>query len=467
MSAPPDVAVVDTQGHLPPFWDEDVLFFANLLGLFFGNDRQMQELRDTVGEVDSYGGRLVPILCLLFGGARNTLVLERACGPALCRYFSDDLGLRLPDRFLLPHDDYEELGHRCAHGGAGPVEDLPWLPDLLRHPASRIDGYVTDRTLAGLAQFLGKPTVNTPEACWRGNNKLMLHRFLQAAGLPVIDFETAARIQDVPPALERLSRRGFRAAVLKSQIGASGIGLLKWDDVTRRAEDLLARVPDHFFHEGEILVQGWLGPGVHGVTSVVSPSVQLFLDETSVFLYDLTEQILSHASVHEGNVSPPPFLARHDGSLGEELFRQAGIVGRWLHGEGYRGTASIDFLVAEGTGPALPGVYVCEVNARVTGATYPSVLARHFTPRGAWLMRNLRLSRPLEEAELLHLLARPDHLYHPDRDRGILPVNFNLGPDGRVHKGQFLCLAPRVEDCLAHLGTAETDLPVTWEADRD
>ena len=52
----------------PGFPDRSVLFFANLLALFFGNRVEMQCLADEVGEVDSYGGRLIPILDLLFGG---------------------------------------------------------------------------------------------------------------------------------------------------------------------------------------------------------------------------------------------------------------------------------------------------------------------------------------------------------------------------------------------------------------
>ena len=136
----------------------------------------------------------------------------------------------------------------------------------------------------------------------------------------------------------------------------------------------------------------------------------MFLDDESVYLFDLTEQILSKDSIHEGNISPPPYLGEMPG-IREELLRQAGVAGEWLHAQGYRGTASTDFLLVEKESGDAPEVYICEINARVTGATYPSVLARHVAPKGAWLLRNVRIQEPLEGDRLLDLLHWPGHLY--------------------------------------------------------
>jgi len=466
MTSPRPIEVVDTRGELPRFWNMDAVFFGNLLGLFFGNDSEMHELKETVGEVDSYGGRMVPILSLLFQGEHNTLVLEHHTADELCRYFSEDLRLRLPELRLLTHAQYEAFGRELAAREGTEVSDPDWLRAYRGHPAERVDGYVTDETLLAIASRLGKPTITTREGCWRGNNKLELHRFLEQAGLPVVATALARSADEVPAALEALRKRGFESAVLKSQIGASGIGMLKWPDLGEVNETRLAQIPAHFFYEGEVMVQGWITPGRHGVMGLYSPSIQLFVDDERVSLYDVTEQILSHDSIHEGNVSPPPYLAKRS-DLREELFRQAERVGTWLHEAGYRGTGSVDFLLAEREGRTMPDVYVCEVNARVTGATYPSVLARHFTPKGAWVMRNLRLSTPLEEGEVLEMLRRPGHLFLPDRDRGVLPINLNYGDDELVHKGQFLCLAPTGTECFGYLEAAERDLPVQWETDRD
>ncbi|MCB1207974.1 MAG: hypothetical protein KDK97_01545, partial [Verrucomicrobiales bacterium] len=225
-------------------------------------------------------------------------------------------------------------------------------------------------------------------------------------------------------------------------------------------------MPASFFHEGPCMVQGWLRAGLHGVTRVFSPSVQMFLNHDSVYLYDLTEQILSHDSVHHGNESPPGYLAEFPGLM-EELFRQAGIAGGWLHDQGYRGTASVDFLVAGLDVPGECRVYVCEINARVTGATYPSVLARYYQPRGGWLMRNLRLDHPVSGTEVLDSLEQHGHLFRPGRERGILPINFNLTADGLVGKGQFLCMGATSAECHEMLQRAEEDLPIDWQYVRD
>ena len=105
-------------------------------------------------------------------------------------------------------------------------------------------------------------------------------------------------------------------------------------------------------------------------------------------------------------------------------------------------------------------------SSRVTGATYPSVLARHFMPEGAWLLRNLRFREPLEGEELLRRLDQSGDLFVPGQsEAGVMPVNFNFGRDGLVHKGQFLCLAHSSAGSHVLLGLAELDLPC--EPDRD
>ncbi|HAV63748.1 MAG TPA: hypothetical protein DCY13_15445 [Verrucomicrobiales bacterium] len=462
MQDPPSAIVpelVDAGGRLPPFWDESVLFVANLLALFFGNEEETELLRAEVQGADTYGGRLVPILNLLFRGTRNQLLLERPPNPALIDYFGNELGLGLPEIQIVSHQEYLELGRRLAEG------QTPDATALFRtNGATVMDGYVTDDTLSTLARHVGLPTVSPREGSHRGNNKYLLHLALESAGLPLFDTFFAESSAEVPERLRRLRELGYRSGAVKSQLGASGIGILKLPTEAGSAE--AAGVPDMMFHEGPCLVQGWLEAGLQDITSISSPSVQLFLDHEHVFFYDVTEQLLRDDSVHQGNESPPPYLDGQSG-LREELLRQAGIAGRWLHEQGYRGTASVDFLVAHRQEGGAPTVYVCEINARVTGATYPSVLARHFRPGGAWLMRNLRFASPLAGPALLARLRGADLLFRPDQSGGILPINFNTGADGMVVKGQFLCLASSPPDCPAMLQAAGETLGVSWQQERD
>ncbi|MEX2578418.1 MAG: hypothetical protein WD342_05105 [Verrucomicrobiales bacterium] len=454
------VEVIAAPGRLPVFPERNAVFVANLLGLFFGNEEQTRMLAEEVGELDSYGGRLIPVVDLLFPGAgSNLLALERVPDPALCRYFEETAGLSLPDRFILPHAEYLEIGRALEAGKPVGHEAFKQLEE---HPSAFMDGYVTDETLSSLARATGKRTISSVEGSHGGNNKRALHQHLEAVGLPVVTTELAESPAHVAECLGRLAAAGFTSGVVKAAIGASGIGLVKvasLEDV-----DSIPEIPEHFFREGPCLVQGWLKPGEMGVLEVRSPSVQMFLDEKSVTLYDLTEQILSRFSIHEGNEAPPPYLFDRP-ELRRELLRQAGEAAKWLHRRGYRGTGSVDFLAVDyedGRSVA----YVCEINARVTGATYPAVLARHLLPDGAWLLRNFRFDNPLPGDALLKALRNSGDLFVPgEAEVGVLPVNFNFGPDGLVHKGQFLCLAHSTAGSRVVLDLAKADLPCA--SDRD
>ena len=212
------------------------------------------------------------------------------------------------------------------------------------------------------------------------------------------------------------------------------------------------------------MVQGWIDPDTSEVLHIGSPSIQMFLDEDTVSLFDWTEQILSKDSVHEGNVSPPPYIPGNS-PLERELFRQGAVAAEWLHGQGYRGTASADFLVVDR--PTGAQVIICEINARVTGATYPAVLARHFLPDGCWNMRNIRFRKSLDGEQILSLIDSAGVLYRPEQHQGILPFNFNIDAEGKVIKGQFLCLGQNQESCSGLLARVWSELPVEWGYDRD
>ncbi|MGB7950808.1 MAG: hypothetical protein WCH75_24275, partial [Candidatus Binatia bacterium] len=195
-----------------------------------------------------------------------------------------------------------------------------------------------------------------------------------------------------------------------------------------------------------------------------SPSVQMFLNEDTVFLFDLTEQVLSEESVHQGNISPPPYMREHP-QLQEELLRQAQVAGEWLYRHGYRGTASTDYLVIQRNQKL--EVILCEINARITGATYPATLARHFKPHGAWYMRNIGFRTRQEGRELLALLDRAGVLYRPGAVKGVMPFNFNTDREGKVIKGQFVCIGNEPADCTDLFAQAWSELPVDWGYDRD
>jgi hypothetical protein len=356
----------------------------------------------------------------------------------------------------LDHPQYERLAEKLEDKNA----DDPTVAELRNHPASWIDGYVTDAVLVRLARSLGKRTVSSLEGSKKGNNKYLLHLHQVERGLPVFDTCMAASPAEVPPCLERLRKMGYKKAVIKAQIGASGYGMIKTAIAGFKPSD----APQYLFFEGACMVQGWIDESCAGVERIGSPSVQMFLNDETVFLFDWTEQILTDDSIHEGNQSPPPYIAEYP-ELKEEIFRQAAVAGEWLYAQGYRGTASTDFLTVRRAGSAQ--AIICEINARVTGATYPALLAHHFLPGGHWYMRNIQFRKSLDGAQLLSLIDEAGELYRPGNQRGIIPFNFNVGEDGKVNKGQFLCVGKDQAVCGRLLAHAWRELPVEWGYDRD
>ena len=449
-SEPPQdgaIPVLVTPGRLPATSDHAVVFFANLGSLFFGNRMAAAALQQMLsGTLNSYGGRLPPVLDLLYRDKNckgNLLVVERLPDPDLLTYQGETLGLQIPEIITAGVDGYES-------------ERV--IDHVRRHPAGWLDGFVTEVTLSRIAEKAGKRCFSTPEGSLLANNKLALHEELLMLGLPVFDTEIAENPDDIPRCCASLAALGYRSAAVKAQIGASGIGIVKID--TRIPEPL----PALLFHDGACLVQGWIEQGIKGVRYVHSPSVQIYVGDDAVCLYDITDQILDHQSVHEGNIAPP-FCGGRLSPEGEELLRQAAPIARWLHEIEYRGPASVDFHVATRDGAV--EIRACEVNARVTGATYPSLLARRFEAEGAWLMRNLALPQPMPAGALLQLLEDAGVLYRPGAKRGCLPVNFNSHSDGAVVKGQFLFLAPSVGEVAQSLTDLVALPQIDLHYDRD
>lgn len=449
---PPPVG--DRLGEVPPLWPGSALFFADLYAIFYGEPEKTHQLQENVSGFFGYGGRLIPMLGLLYRGGGNLLILQEPVDPAPLDYFRNDLGLDLPHIEVLDHHRYATF-----HEGLAASPDL--LARLAAHPARRLDGYVTDPPLERIARRLGKDLVNTYAQSRAANDKIALDRFLREAGLPVFDGGDVATGAPLKARLRDLAHQGYRRAVIRSSLGASGFGVATVDLEGAGAG---ADLPAFLSGEERVLVQGWVEPGVRGVTWLTSPSVQFFCGDRDVALFDLTGQLLRDASIHEGNVAPPPDLAA-DRGLRARILDQSRAVVRWVAGTGYRGTGSIDFLVFEREGRA--EVVTCEVNARVTGATYPSLLARHFLPHRAWLMRNFAFAPRLTCAGALEALRDADLLFAPGADEGVLPINFIRDDAGRVVKAQLLFLAGRPERCPDIIGRCLDVLPAEGSYERD
>jgi len=137
-------------GELPEGWNRSVVFFANIRSLFFGNESGARILSEEVGALESYGGRLIPLIDLIFRGGANVLVLERAPAGELLQYFENDLGLTLPEIKVIPHHSYcSIIDDEEKHSPL--VRDL--IRELRAHRSEWLDGYVTDPVLGRLADL--------------------------------------------------------------------------------------------------------------------------------------------------------------------------------------------------------------------------------------------------------------------------------------------------------------------------
>jgi len=452
-----EINIQHNVGTLPAFWDREVIFFANILALFFGNEQETDVLRQEVGVLETYGSRLIPLINLLFQGQQNILILEKEPDPSLLNYFQNTLKLNLPHIETINHNLYIAIKNKNNQY----QEKIKAFCQLLQeHPAQWIDGYVTDETLTCLAGRTKKKTVSFPEGSRRGNNKLHLHLYLAENNLPIFDTFIAHSLEDIPEGLNFLKKKGYKMAVIKSAIGASGIGMHKIETHPNEKIDL----PKYLFYEDACLVQGWLDESISDIKYIGSPSVQMFISDTSCSLHEITDQILSPDSIHEGNIAPPPYLKANT-ILRKELLNQATIAGKWLYSQGYRGTASTDFHLIERKGQH--ELRICEINARVTGATYPSILANHFCPEDAWMLRNIRFSPPIESIQLLSVLKKENLLFYPNRNNGILPFNFNQNDDGLIMKGQFLFLGKTIKETFNLLKQLQELPNIQGEYDRD
>jgi len=450
------VTVNISEGQNPQGWDRSVIFFANLLALFYGNEKETENLRRAVGSIESYGSRLIPLINLLNHSDQNMLLLEKEPQEELIRYFENALKLTIPKIEVVRHNLYTSIRDSKITDQSG-FQNL--VTKIEQNPSEFLDGYVTDTVLDILAYKTGKKTISTMVGSRRGNNKLFLHQYLVSKDLPVFDTFLAESVNDVPSCLSRLKDLGYTVCVIKAAIGASGIGMdkLYCDQKEKKIDGCI-------FYEGPCMVQGWLDGSVDGVQYIGSPSVQIFINDVSINLHDITEQILSKDSIHEGNEAPPLYINELD-NVKDEILRQAELAGQWLHSQGYRGTSSTDFHLIRRGGKV--EVRICEINARVTGATYPSVLARHFQPKNAWLMRNIIFKNPDKGEVLLNALKEERLLFHEGDNKGILPINFNPNKEGMISKGQFLFLGKTLDDARRLLNTMQKVSSIAGDYDRD
>ncbi|VAW11913.1 hypothetical protein MNBD_BACTEROID05-453, partial [hydrothermal vent metagenome] len=152
------VPVKKTLGQLSQPWDRSVIFFANILSLFFGNELQTDVLKGKVGVLQTYGSRLIPLINLIFAGSKNLLVLENEPDKSLLEYFQNDLGLKLPEIKVISHALFISIQNKNHEYTPEALEILKYL-ELF--DVEWVDGYVTDSGFEQFARLINKKTISS------------------------------------------------------------------------------------------------------------------------------------------------------------------------------------------------------------------------------------------------------------------------------------------------------------------
>ncbi len=144
--------------QLPVFWETDVIYFANLLSVFYGNSCETESLTHQIDAIDTYAGRLAIILELFramharFPGRSLGLIItadEETGGDAGVRHLFDDVGIRcgvclVPDGGSPNQIIVQEKGALHCHlrtTGRARYAARPWLAD---NPLERLMDRLTE-----------------------------------------------------------------------------------------------------------------------------------------------------------------------------------------------------------------------------------------------------------------------------------------------------------------------------------
>lgn len=225
-------------------------------------------------------------------------------------------------------------------------------------------------------------------------------------------------------------------AIVRGSSGASGSStfVLEPDGLDDLVESLAGRTDNDAY-----LVQPFFDASV-------SPNVEVVATPGSEFQATATDQILSPDLVYQG--SRHPSLARAVDRMLEDSLRMA----RWMHAKGFGGRVGFDFV--EHDGSTEPGYFLCEINPRVNGASYPVELVARLGELAA------ELGAPAPRAFVARFVAvdaasYPEVeerceflLYDSGRGEGIIPHTTGGLEYGKLGVTSLADTRPRAEEIL-------------------
>jgi hypothetical protein len=265
-------------------------------------------------------------------------------------------------------------------------------------------------------------------------------------GIPVsegdvveIELREDGKPLDLTPVLVAIDRHIRRTGrvIIKGSYGASGSSTVIVEANSKSTKEALRKIAertDNRVYLVEVMLE------VIASTNIL---MHVEPDSGSILCVSVTDQRLSEALVHEGNLYPSRAKTI------KAMIGSAWKMSKWLQSEGYCGLVGFDFAEYLNRETGEFQHFLCEINPRINAAAYPKALMEHLNMRQerkgqsrieVFLSSNLRTSAT-SFAELNDLCG---HLFfNSETGRGVVPYNtgcleygkFSLAVFGKSRKG--------------------------------
>lgn len=292
----------------------------------------------------------------------DCVVMLAPCTPAFRDYVAEVSGLDVDQVEIVAPTEIRGVHALEVAADLGALEQITARPELKPFV---LDGPVLEfgrRTGLHVLPYTRLPEDGTLRALRLINTKDGFRRIAAGLGLPVANGGYANTPAELAGRLVSFFK-DHSAAIIKTNRSSNGHGntVIRPDahrSIEKQVQDAVAGQPTRDC--------GWVYEEFLPFTG--APSLELeIVDHGTIDFYSCDQRTVNNAWT--GMVTPAAAGPNH-----EDLRSAAAAIGKWLHGQGYRGFFDVDCGVYDG------GYVVTEANVRRTGGTYLEELARRLRP---------------------------------------------------------------------------------------
>ena len=270
------------------------------------------------------------------------------------------------------------------------------------------------------------------------NNKSNYRKVLRELKLPLIPgYQT--NLEKAKRHFKELKKRGFKKVVLKKERSVSGFSVF----VTEKEEDFDQCLKDNLSEQKSFVLEGFIEDVRY------SPNFQYFITENNVEFIVATDQILEKDRVsYSGNLYPS-FLIKKPAVL-KTINEMSEKICGYLQTKRCFGLAGIDYIVTK-----QGKVYSTEVNARINGSTFPSLIIEKLFGEDAnihWLFKTFHF-KPVSFENLFNKFK---YFIKKRGDFGVLPIGVDLLES--MGEGQFMIISRSSKELYDLCGKFQTCL---------